>query len=310
MNSTEKAEMQEEKLIPVEVPEEADDHESHEDHDDGGEGNDERLADSLNEEDNERREARRNERKRRRESQKFARDKTREEMQWLIEQNKALQQRLEAVEHHAITAQKGSLDHNYNQALYAVQKAEAELAKAIEIGDGAKVPELLRQRDQAMAQAAEINRVKNQFSQQPAPQKAEVAERAQRWAAKNTWFNANGTDPDSVAAKAIDAKLSAEGFDPSTKRYWRELDRRLAERLPHRFADEEDSDYTEPQQPGRRSPPVGGSREISAPGSKKVFVSAERIEAMKEAGYWDDPVLRQRMLKRYQEADRELKTAR
>jgi hypothetical protein len=304
MNSTEKAEMQEEKLIPVEAPEDADDH------DEGHEEADERLSDSLNEEDQERREARRNERKRRRESQRFARDKTKEEMQWLMEQNKALQQRLEAVEHHAITAQKGSLDQNYNTALRTVQYAEQQLAKAIEIGDGAKVPELLRQRDQAMAQAAEINRVKNQFSQAPAPQNTEVAERAKKWASQNTWFNANGNDPDSAAAKAIDAGLVSEGFNPATKKYWKELDRRLAERLPHRFADDEDSGYTEPQQSGRRGPPVGGSREMSAPGSKKVFVSAERIQAMKDAGYWDDPVLRQRMLKRYQETDRELKSAR
>jgi hypothetical protein len=304
MNSTEKAEMQEEKLIPVELPEEADDHEENQ------EQSDERLADSLNEEDAERREARRNERKRRRETQRFARDKTKEELQWLIEQNKALQQRLEAVEHHAITAQKGSLDQNYNQALYAVRQAEASLAKAIELGDGAKVPELLRQRDQAMAQATEINRVKTQFSNQPAPQNNEVTERAQRWASQNSWFNANGKDSDSLAAKAIDAGLVSEGFDPSTKKYWAELDRRLADRLPHRFADDDDSDYTETQQSGRRGPPVGGSREMSAPGSKKVFVSAERIQAMKDAGYWDDPVLRQRMLKRYQEVDRDLKSAR
>jgi len=300
MNSTEKAEIQEEELIPVEAPEDADENQDE----------DERLSDSRNEEEDERREARRNERKRRRESQRFARDKTKEEMQWLMEQNKALQQRLEAVEHHAITAQKGSLDQNYNTALRTVQYAEQQLAKAIEIGDGAKVPELLRQRDQAMAQATEINRVKNQFSQQPAPQNTEVTERAQRWASQNTWFNANGNDPDSLAAKSIDAGLVAEGFNPSTRQYWKELDRRLAERLPHRFADDDDSDYTEPQQSGRRGPPVGGSREISAPGSKKVFVSAERIQAMKDAGYWDDPVLRQRMLKRYQEVDRDLRSAR
>lgn len=301
MNSTEKAEMQEEeKLIPVETEEEAD-----EQHDE-----DERLADSRNEEEDERREARRNERKRRRESQKYARDKTKEEMQWLMEQNKALQQRLEAVEQHAIAAQKGSLDQNYNQALYAVQKAEADLAKAIEIGDGASFAELMRKRDQALAQASEINRVKNQFSQPSAPKNNEVTERAQRWAAENPWFNANSNDPDSVAAKTIDAGLVAEGYNPATKQYWKELDRRLADRLPHRFADDDDSDYTEPQQAGRRGPPVGGSREISAPGTKKVFVSAERVQAMKDAGYWDDPVLRQRMLKRYAEVDRELKSAR
>ena len=303
MNNTDKAELQEEKLEAVEIESEADDHD-----DEGQE--DERLADSRNEEEDGKREARRNERKRRREGQRFARDKTKEEMQWLIEQNKTLQQRLEAVEHHAISAQKGSLDQNYNQAMYAIRNAETALAKAIEIGDGAKVPELLRQRDQAMAQATEINRVKTQFSQQPAPQNHAVKERAEKWASQHTWFNANGSDSDSVAAKAIDAGLTAEGYDPSTKKYWKELDRRLADRLPHRFADDDDSEYNGSQQTGRRGPPVGGTREISAPGSKKVFVSAERIQAMRDAGYWDDPVLRQRMLKRYQETDREMKSAR
>ena len=302
MTSTEKAEIQEEKLEAVEIESEADL--------DGDDGEDERLSDSRNEEEDGKREARRNERKRRRETQRFARDKSKEEMQWLIDQNKTLQQRLEAVEHHAISAQKGSLEQNYNHALNSIRAAETALAKAIEIGDGARVPELLRQRDQAMAQATEISRIKTQFSQQPAPQKSEVAERANKWASENSWFNANGNDPDSVAAKAIDAGLVAEGYDPSTKKYWKELDRRIEARLPHRFADDDDSGYTGSQQTGRRGPPVGGTREMSAPGSTKVVVSAERIQAMREAGYWDDPVLRQRMLKRYQETDRELKSAR
>jgi hypothetical protein len=307
MNSTEKAEIQEEeKLIPVEAPEDADDHDDH----DENEGEDQRLSDSRNEEEDERREARRNERKRRRESQRFARDKTKEEMQWLMEQNKALQQRLSAVEGHAIAAQKGSLDQNYDHALNTVRATEQALARAIEIGDGAKVPDLLRHRDQAIARAVEINRVKNQMNA-PAPvQNREVKDRAEKWAEKNRWFNANGNDPDSAAAKAIDAGMVAEGFDPTTTRYWKELDRRIAERLPHRFADDDDSDYTPNQQAGRRGPPVSGSREISSPGSRKVYLSPERVQAMKDAGYWDDPVLRQRMLKRYQETDREMKSAR
>lgn len=303
MNSTEKAELHEEELIPVEAPEEADDH-------DEGEGDDARLSDSRNEEEDERRQARREERKRRRENQKVARDKSREELQWLVEQNQMLQKRLEAVESHAIAAQKGSLDQSYNNALHSVRVAEQALAKAIEIGDGARVPELLRQRDQAMAQAAELNRVKTQVNSAPPVQNFEIKQRAEKWAAKNSWFNANGSDPDSLAAKAIDAQLSAEGFDPSSKKYWRELDRRIADRLPHRFADDGDSGYTAPERSGRRGPPVSGSRDISPPGSRRVYISPDRVQAMKEAGYWDDPVLRQRMIKRYQETDRELKSAR
>jgi hypothetical protein len=300
MNSTEKAEMQEEELlIPVEEPDDAD------------EPDDERLSESRNEEEDERREARRSERKRRRETQRYARDKSKEELEWLKEQNRVLQQRVEAVETHAIATQKGSIEQSYNHALNAVRATETALGKAIEIGDGAKVPELLRQRDQAMARATELNRVKNQVvAPPPVMQSREVKEQAEQWADRNRWFNPDGNDADSVAAKTVDAGLVAEGFDPTSKRYWRELDRRLSERLPHRFADDDDSDYTPNQRTGRRGPPVSGSREISSPNSRKVYLNPERVQAMKDAGYWDDPVLRQRMLKRYQETDREMKSAR
>jgi hypothetical protein len=133
--------------------------------------------------------------------------------------------------------------------------------------------------------------------------------KARQWAADNAWFNPNGKDNDSEVVKAIDAALAREGIDPSSDAYWDELDNRLSKYLPHRFAEEEDSGYSQPKG-GRRGPPVGGGREMSAPGSKKVYVSAERVQAMKDAGYWDDPVMRQRMLKRYAEVDRELKSAR
>jgi len=304
MNSTEKAEMQEEEFEVIEGNEPED---NEEDHDEGQE--DARMSEDRDSDEEARREAKRNERRRRKDNQRYARDKTKEEMQWLIEQNRQLQQRLEAVETHAISAQKGTLDQNYQQAIYGVQAAEQALAKAIEIGDGSQVPKLLRERDHALARAAEINRTKQGFDAPRQTQNNEVTQRAQKWASKNSWFNANGSDPDSMIAKAIDASLVAEGLDPASKKYWKELDRRLSDRLPHRFAEEEDSGYTAPQQ-GRRGPPVGGGRETSAPGSKKVFVSAERVQAMKDAGYWDDPVMRQRMLKRYSEVDRELKSAR
>jgi hypothetical protein len=39
-------------------------------------------------------------------------------------------------------------------------------------------------------------------------------------------------------------------------------------------------------------------------GKKQVVVSEARVNALKEAGYWDDPVLRQRMVKRYLEQDK------
>lgn len=306
MNSTEKAEEYE--AIEGDPPAASNDQPADQHEDEGND--DERLSEELRAEDEALREAKRAERKQRKEKQRFARDKTREEMEFLKQQNNLLMQRLEAVENHTLSAQRGNLDFSYRQAIGTVQAAEQALAKAIEIGDGARVPELLRQRDHAMAKAAEINRAKQGFEAPRQPQQApEVNQLAQRWASENRWFNPNGSDEDSLVAKAVDAALVTEGWSPGTERYWSELNRRLAQRLPHRFADDEDSDYTSTQQ-GRRGPPVGGGRDLSAPGSKKVYVSAERVQAMKDAGYWDDPVLRQRMLKRYAEVDREMKTAR
>ncbi len=220
MNSTEKAEMQEEEIEIIEGEEPVEEQSQEQE-----EQEDERLSEELSADDEARREAKRAERRRRKENQRYARDKTKEELQYLIEQNRLLQQRLEAVETHAMTAQKGTLDQNYQQALYGVQAAEQALAKAIEIGDGTRVPELLRQRDQALAKAAEINRMKAGFDAPKAPvQNNEVTERAQRWAAEHSWFNANGTDPDSIIAKAVDASLMSEGYDPATSRYWNELE--------------------------------------------------------------------------------------
>ena len=305
MNSTEKAQAQEEEIEIIEGdPPEGSDAEAQDEQQE-----DERLSDSRNEDEDARRQAKREERQRRKQNQKFARDKTREEMQWLIQQNQLLQQRLEAIENQNLTFQKGSLDQNYNQALGGVHAAEAALAKAIEIGDGARVPELLRQRDMALARAAEINRAKQSVSA-PVPAGNPVVNlKARQWAAENPWFNASSNDPDSQVAKAIDASLVSEGLDPSTDRYWEELNSRISKYLPHRFAEDEDEDYTEQRKPGRRGPPVGGSREMT-PGKTQVYLTPERVNALKEAGVWDDPVRRKEMLRRFADWDRQNKAAR
>jgi len=304
MNSTEKAQAQEQEqeieVIEGEDPDNLDD----EGQEDG------RLSESRNEDEDVRRDAKRSERQRRKQNQRFARDKTREEMQWLVQQNQSLQQRLENIENQTLNFQKGSLDQDYQQALYGVTAAENQLAKAIEIGDGARVPELLRQRDRALADAAHINRVKETVGNTAAPRNDTVVNmKARQWASENPWFNPSSNDPDSAIAKTVDASLVSEGFDPTTDRYWDELDRRVSKYLPHHFTDDAEDGYTGPQRSGRRSPPVGGSRGTT-PGKTQVYLSTERVNALKDAGAWDDPVKRDNMLRRFAEWDRNNKAAR
>ncbi|MFZ9406477.1 MAG: hypothetical protein ACO26U_05200 [Burkholderiaceae bacterium] len=316
MNSTEKAQQQEtensEEFEIIEGTEEEAKQAQAQDQDDGDEesGEDERLSDTRTMEEDARREAKRAERQRRKQNQKFARDKTKEEMQWLIQQNQLLQQRLQAIENQTINFTRGNIDQTYNQALMGVRSAEQALAKAIEIGDGARVPELLRQRDHALAKAAELNRVKQKIAEAPPAQTGPslVDMKANRWATENSWFKPTGSDPDSDVVRSIDAGLVREGLDPATDEYWEELDRRIAKYLPHRFADEAETGYTEART-GRRGPPVGGSREMT-PGKVQVYLSPARVDAMKDAGAWDDPVRRKEMLKRFAEWDRQNKAAR
>ena len=50
---------------------------------------------------------------------------------------------------------------------------------------------------------------------------------------------------------------------------------------------------------------MGGSREnVPASTRKEVYVTPERKQAMIDAGAWEDPVKRARMLKAYQAYDR------
>jgi hypothetical protein len=94
------------------------------------------------------------------------------------------------------------------------------------------------------------------------------------------------------------------------------LDRRLAETLPHRFKankhkvedlDEDEGDEDDTPEPPRRQTrqTVGGSGNSSQGGGvKKVTLSKERIQAIKDAGYWDNKPERDKMIRAYLQYDR------
>jgi hypothetical protein len=57
--------------------------------------------------------------------------------------------------------------------------------------------------------------------------------------------------------------------------------------------------------PRRKAPPTGNTREHAPTSTRnEVVVTPDRKQAMIEAGAWDDPVARKRLLKAYQEYDR------
>ena len=115
--------------------------------------------------------------------------------------------------------------------------------------------------------------------------------------------------------RALDESLSAEGYDPTSKEYWDELTARVKRRLPERFKkgarvrDEDDDDMEEDEKPRANAGPKFSSGGRERPLKKgEVYVSAERKQAMKEYGVWDDKVARDRMLRKYAQWDAELAT--
>jgi hypothetical protein len=93
--------------------------------------------------------------------------------------------------------------------------------------------------------------------------------------------------------------MADEGWDPATPEYWEELDNRLQKRLPHCY----NTDTESPKRSKPRSFVTGSSRESggdSGGSGRNTFTLApEQVRAMKEAGFWDDPDKRSRMIKRY-----------
>ena len=128
-----------------------------------------------------------------------------------------------------------------------------------------------------------------------------VQRNAAEWMERNPWYDPQGKDLDSEIAQRLDKKLTEEGYDPSSEDYWEELDNRVSKYLPHR------SESPEPRQ--RRKSVVGSSgRESSPSGRANEFrVSPERVEALREAGMWDNPELRAKAIKKYAAWDRENK---
>lgn len=132
------------------------------------------------------------------------------------------------------------------------QIAEAEMKRAVEIGDSAKVVESQRRLAQLYAAADKYSTAKQQqetyaqqvkaaqgaqIAPQEAPQQPQIKRpdpKAEDWAQKNSWFGQD--EVMTFAAFGIHKKLiEDEGFDPSSDEYYSELDRRLRTEFPQKL---------------------------------------------------------------------------
>lgn len=118
----------------------------------------------------------------------------------------------------------------------------------------------------------------------------EQARRTQSFIDKHKWFKPGAEDFDSDVTQMLDNQVANEGYDPSTPAYWNELERRMRERLPHRFEADERRERRGGEKPRRKGARVsGGGRDggrTPSGGSRGTMPPREVVAQWKTAGHW------------------------
>jgi hypothetical protein len=144
-----------------------------------------------------------------------------------------------------------SLDTNYvaeytNRVNTQISQAEANLTRAIELGDSKATVEAQRTLTSLAIQQDRANQAKMQSQRQqqqaaaaqqhqarqpmPAQQPKRPDPKAESWAMRNSWFGSD--EAMTYAAFGIHKKLvEDEGFDPNGEDYYTELDRRISDKF-------------------------------------------------------------------------------
>jgi hypothetical protein len=253
------------------------------------------------------REARREERKLKKELAKQREVSAKHKISALERRNEEMARRLAQLESTATGFQFAQLDRYIEDEATRVEYAKMKMTQAAQAGNAVEQAEFMEQFHEAknkLAQAQmyrqqQLEEAKRPRNNVPSPMSEAVKENAGSWLTRNTWYDPNGQDMDSKIAKVVDNALASEGWDPADPEYWEELDNRLKERLPHRYTGKSGVR-------NRRSGTPSGRSDVSgSPAAKNTFtLSRERVQALKDAGMWDDPAKRAKAIRRYAEFDR------
>ena len=233
-------------------------------------------------------------------------------LQQLSRENEEFKRRLAQLERNTKAEQITRIDKNIEDAQVRLEYAKMKLSEATSNNDGQAMVEAqtLWQNAQeevrnlsSMRQRADAELRKPQQQNMPDPQ---VQKLASQWIRKNSWYNPEASDPDSRVAKKIDELMSAQGWNPADPDYWDELTSRLQKELPHRYNDSNDDEIREVRRP--RNVVGSSGREASAAyggvNRSQFTLSPERVKAMKEAGAWDNPERKQKMIRQFIAYDR------
>jgi hypothetical protein len=225
----------------------------------------------------------------------------------LERRNETLERRLAQVENAAVGFQFAQIDRLLEDESTRVEYAKMKATQAAQAGNVAEQMEYMEQFHNAKTKLAQVQMLKQRQLEEakqprnnvPSPATETVQQNATDWLHSNRWYDPSGKDTDSRIAKVVDNALASEGWDPADPEYWDELDNRLKERLPHRYTGKTGGDRN------RRSGTSSGRTDVSGSAVKNTFtLSRDRVQALKDAGMWDDPSKRAKAIRSYADFDR------
>ena len=246
--------------------------------------------------------ARREKRKAKRELAKKTTVEKDMKLQLLERKNQELMERLSVVERKTHSADLARIDKAIEDQELRLQYAKMKISEAASASDGHAMAEAQEMMYEARRQMEALTNFKK-AAVEPRQTQGNVPDpRLQRlasnWMERNDWYDPNGRDTDSKIAKQIDETLVSEGWDPTSPDYWNELDNRLHKYLPHKYND--NTDVRSSTKRPRSVVTSSGRESVNGSTNRNTFVlKPEQVRAMKDAGFWDDPEKRSKMIKRY-----------
>lgn len=207
----------------------------------------------------------------------------------LQNQTQNLQQRLVHTDYSRLNEAKSRLDTQQFQLRQIIKKAREEGDIDTETEAQQRLTDLtMEQRQvsgwlQQQEQAVRNPVPQQQYQAAPQQQRAQPDPRAEDWASRNTWFGQDRML--TYAAWGIHQELiEKEGVDPQSDEYYTELDRRLRDEFPKKFAGEQSSNQSSRQQ--RSAPAVAPASRSSGINSARrtVRLSPSQVAIAKKLG--------------------------
>jgi len=207
------------------------------------------------------------------------------------EQNAQLQKRLERLEHGSQQSAEKAFNQRYSQTKAALEQAveegdtKSQVAFQEQLADmraAMRIAEMQKQQSQQRAAASPTVGRAQQAAQNPAPPKA------MQWWQANNWFNAQGFERETAAARSIDVQLDLEGFDKNSDEYYHTLNSRLQKMFPELSSGASPSKARAKSRPPV-APTTGGSSSYKG---NRVRMSQEQLRMARELGINDEKGLK------------------